>query len=331
MEVAIRVEQLAKRYGELTAVDGVSFEVVRGECFGILGPNGAGKTTTLEMVEGLREPDSGSVQVLGMAPWPRNTALLARIGVQLQGSAFIEHLSAVEQLRTVTDLYGVPRARAEQVLELVELERTAHQVVDELSGGQRQRLSIACALVHSPEVLFLDEPSAGLDPGARRSLWQVLERVRAQNTTVVLTTHYMEEAEVLCDRVAIMERGRILAEDTPAELVRQLDAPTRLLLPPEALDPATAAAVDGVLGTESDAGALTLVTRDPARVLTRLAELGALDGLQVRSGTLEDVFVSLTGRALHATAPDGPAADEAGALAADRGLHPDDGTGRART
>ena len=174
----------------------------------------------------------------------------------------------------------------------------ADQDIDDLSGGQRQRLSIACALVHRPEVLFLDEPSAGLDPTARRNLWDVLTSVRADDTTVVLTTHYMEEAEVLCDRVAIMERGRILADDTPAGLVRQLDAPTRLLLPPMALSADRAADIAGVESTDHDTGALTLVTRRPAEVLAELARMDALDGLQVRSGTLEDVFVALTGRPL---------------------------------
>jgi ABC-2 type transport system ATP-binding protein len=298
MSWAIEVDGLTKRYDELTAVDGVSFRVRRGECFGILGPNGAGKTTTLEMVEGLRRADAGTISVLGASPWPRNTALLRRIGVQLQGSAFIEHLSAIEQLRTVTDLYGVDRTRAEEVLAQVGLADAADRDVDELSGGQRQRLSIACALVHRPEVLFLDEPSAGLDPTARRNLWDVLRDVRSDDTTVVLTTHYMEEAEVLCDRVAIMERGRILADDAPAELVRQLDAPTRLLLPPHAMPRDRADALQWVDATLLDAGALTLLTRQPAELLAHLAEMDVLDGLQVRSGTLEDVFVSLTGRGL---------------------------------
>ncbi len=298
MTAAIEVRDLTKRYDELLAVDRITFRVERGECYGILGPNGAGKTTTLETVEGLRRPDGGSVEVLGMSPWPRNTALLRRIGVQLQGTAFIEHLSAIEQLRTVTDLYGVPRARAAEVLDQVGLADAADRDIDDLSGGQRQRLSIACALAHRPEVLFLDEPSAGLDPTARRNLWDVLASVRADDTTVVLTTHYMEEAEVLCDRVAVMEGGRILAEDTPAELVRQLDAPTRLLLPPSALTVERASAIHGVDRADQDAGALTLVTRRPAEVLAELARMEALDGLQVRSGTLEDVFVSLTGRPL---------------------------------
>jgi ABC-2 type transport system ATP-binding protein len=294
----ISVQDLRKVYDDVAVVDGVSFSVDRGECVGILGPNGAGKTTTLEMVEGIRRPDGGTVDILGHAPWPRDPALLRLIGVQLQGTAFIEHLSAIEQLRTVTDLYGVDRTRAEEVLAQVSLSDMAAKDVDDLSGGQRQRLSIACALVHRPQVLFLDEPSTGLDPASRRELWEVLRAVRADGTTVVLTTHYMEEAEELCDRVAVLEGGRILAMDAPAELVRQLDAPTRLLLPPDALDAGVAAALDGVQSVEQDGGALTIVTRQPAQVIARLSDLEALAGLQVRSGSLEDVFVALTGRRL---------------------------------
>lgn len=295
---AIAVLDLQKVYGETRAVDHVSFTVRTGECFGILGPNGAGKTTTLEMIEGLRRPDGGTISVLGQSPWPRNPALLARIGVQLQAIAFVEKLTAIEQLRTMTDLYGVPRSRAEELLEQIGLSDKARVQCDDLSGGQRQRLSIACALVHRPEVIFLDEPSAGLDPSARRDLWGLIESVRSQDTTVVLTTHYMEEAEVLCDRVAIMDRGRILAMDTPAALVRGLGAATNVLLPPGALDLAAARSLDGVERATEDGAALTLVTRSPAAVLTRLAELDVLDGLEVRSASLEDVFVDLTGRQL---------------------------------
>ncbi len=303
---AIEVAGLTKRYDDRTVVDSISFSVGHGECFGILGPNGAGKTTTLEMIEGLRRPDGGSVSVLGSGPWPRDTTLLGRIGVQLQASAFIEHLTAIQQLRTVTDLYGVPTTRAEEVLAQVGLTDAADRDVDALSGGQRQRLSIACALVHRPEVLFLDEPSAGLDPGARRNLWEVVRTARSDDTTVVLTTHHMDEAEHLCDRVAIMDRGEILAIDTPAELIRQLDAPTRLMLPPDALTVEDAGRVDGVESVERDAGALTLVTRRAADSIQALASIGALDGLQVRSGTLEDVFITLTGRHL-ADPTEGPA------------------------
>src|SRR5262245_51989489 len=164
MPTTISVRDLRKRYGDVNAVDGVSFEVEEGEFFGILGPNGAGKTTTLEIIEGLREADSGTVEVLGLAPWPRNPKLLPRLGVQLQGSSFFERLTAREQLRTFGSLYGVPAHRSDEMLETVGLTEKADTPVENLSGGQAQRLSIACALVHDPEVVFLDEPSAALDP-----------------------------------------------------------------------------------------------------------------------------------------------------------------------
>jgi ABC-2 type transport system ATP-binding protein len=297
-EVVIAVEGLTKRYGDVVAADRVTLEVHAGECVGILGPNGAGKTTTLELIEGLREPDAGSVRVLGSSPWPRNPALLRRIGVQLQASAFIEKLTAAEQLTTIAALYDVPVERATDALALVELEDKAGDDVEELSGGQRQRLAIACALVHEPELVFLDEPSAALDPASRRRLWSVIRRIGDEGTTVVLTTHHMDEAEELCDRVAIIDRGRILTMDSPAELVRQLDAPTRLLLRPDAIAPERVSALTGVLEVRRGAGALEVVTRRPATVLGELAALDALHGLQVRSGTLEDVFISLTGREL---------------------------------
>jgi len=217
---AIEVRDLRLSYGELKAVDGVSFEVAEGEFFGILGPNGAGKTTTLEMIEGLRRPDSGSISLLGSSPWPRNRGLAARIGVQLQASSFFERLTAREQIRTFAALYGVSAGHADDWLERVGLVDKAGDRVEDLSGGQAQRLSIACALVHDPEVVFLDEPTAALDPQARRNLWDLLSGLNDSGRTVVLTTHYMDEAEVLCDRVAIMDRGRVLELGTPAGLVR---------------------------------------------------------------------------------------------------------------
>ncbi len=295
---AVEVTGLRKRYDDVVAIDGVDLRVEMGECVGILGPNGAGKTTLLEMIEGLRRPDSGEIRVLGEAPWPRNARLLPRIGVQLQATAFIAKLTAVEQLRAFADLYGTPRSRADELLDLIGLGSKADAVVDQLSGGQQQRLSIACALVHRPELVFLDEPSAGLDPAARRNLWDVVAAVRRDGTTVVLTTHHMDEAEALCDRVAILDSGRILAMDTPPGLIRALDAPSRVILPPGALDPAVAATLDGVDAVALDTGALTLTTRDPATLLGGLAALDALEGLQVRSATLEDVFLSMTGRRL---------------------------------
>ena len=283
-------------YGATTAVDNVSFEVAEGEFFGILGPNGAGKTTTLEMIEGLREPDSGEITVLGERPWPRNAVLLPRIGVQLQASSFFERLTAREQIDTFGALYGVTAGRAEEWLERVGLVDKADTRVEDLSGGQMQRLSIACALVHDPDVVFLDEPTASLDPQARRNLWDLLGGLNDSGRTVVLTTHYMDEAEVLCDRVAIMDRGRVLELDSPGALVRGLDAATRITVSPDLVRREDAEGISGVDGAVLGSDGLVLSTREPARVLTELAQRRVLAGIKVQTGTLEDVFLSVTGR-----------------------------------
>ena len=296
MGAAIGVTDLAKAYGELQAVDGVTFDVGEGEFFGILGPNGAGKTTILEMVEGLRRPDAGTITLLGESPWPRNPGLLPRIGVQLQSTAFFERLTAREQIRTMASLYAVGPEVAEAWLERVGLVDKADTRVGDLSGGQAQRLSIACALVHDPEVVFLDEPTAALDPQARRNLWELLAGLNDSGRTVVLTTHYMDEAEVLCDRVAIIDHGRILELDTPANLVRGLDAPTRITVASGQLSPEEAGAIAGVDEVVEDPAGVVLSTREPVAVLTALAQQEHLAGIQVQTGTLEDVFLSLTGR-----------------------------------
>jgi ABC-2 type transport system ATP-binding protein len=293
---AIEVTRLRKVYGDLAAVDDVSFTVAAGEFFGILGPNGAGKTTTLEMIEGLRRPDGGDVRLLGEPSWPRNPGLLPRLGVQLQASAFFERLTAREQIGTFASLYGVPLAQADEWLERVGLTEKASTRTEKLSGGQLQRLAIACALVHDPEIVFLDEPTAALDPQARRNLWDLLRSLNEAGRTVVLTTHYMDEAEALCDRVAIMDRGRILQLDSPPALVRGLDAPVRISVAPHLVPAEDAAGIGGVDAVEDDGSALVLTTRAPSTVLGRLAELNALEGLQVKAATLEDVFLSLTGR-----------------------------------
>jgi ABC-2 type transport system ATP-binding protein len=293
---AVAVTGISKAYGELTAVDDVSFEVAEGEFFGILGPNGAGKTTVLEIMEGLRKPDSGTVRLLGESPWPRNIALLPRIGVQLQASAFFEKLTTREQVATFAALYGVNAKAAGEILDVVGLKDKADTREDRLSGGQRQRLSIACALVHDPDVVFLDEPTAALDPQARRNLWDVLRAIQDRGKTIVYTTHYMDEAEILCDRVAIMNNGAIHALDSPAALIRGLDAPARITVHRDAVDVAEMRALPDVEDVTDDDTGLTITTRKPAEVLTKLAERGALHGLQVRTATLEDVFLDLTGR-----------------------------------
>jgi ABC-2 type transport system ATP-binding protein len=296
MTTAIHAAGLRMSYGDVAAVDDVSFEVREGEFYGILGPNGAGKTTLLEIVEGLRRPDAGEAQLLGSQPWGREPALMRRIGVQLQASAFFERLTAREQLRTFAALYGLGPEVADAWLDRVGLTAKAGTRTEDLSGGQVQRLAIACALVHEPELVFLDEPTAALDPQARRNLWDLLRSINEAGRTVVLTTHHMDEAEILCDRVAIMDHGRILVEDTPQALVRDLDAPVHVLVAPGRLDQAAAARLPGVERADTDETGLTLTTRSPSALLVRLAELEALEGLQVRGATLEDVFLHLTGR-----------------------------------
>ena len=300
MPATISVRDLRKSYGQVAAVDGVTFEVEQGEFFGILGPNGAGKTTTLEIIEGLREPDSGEVTVLGRQPWPRNPALLPLIGVQLQASSFFELLTAREQLRTFASLYGISAQRADAMLAVVGLEDSAGVRTEKLSGGQAQRLSIACALVHDPELLFLDEPTGALDPQARRNLWDLLRKISAEGRTVVLTTHHMDEAESLCHRVAIMDHGKILKVGPPAGLIRELDQPLRISVESGRLSVAQARALlPGASDAESvtdDGVSLTIATREPAAVLAGLTGQDALIGLRVSGATLEDVFLELTGR-----------------------------------
>jgi ABC-2 type transport system ATP-binding protein len=250
----------------------------------------------LEIIEGLRKPDSGEVRLLDAIPWPRNTALLPRIGVQLQASSFFDRLTTREQIRTWGSLYGVSPKRADQMLELVGLDDKAGTQVQKLSGGQAQRLSIACALAHDPEVVFLDEPTSGLDPQARRNLWDLLRDINKAGRTVMLTTHYLDEAEVLCDRVAIMDHGKILQIGPPASLVRGLDSPTRISVESGVIPAARAPELFAGSEVADDGVSLTVSTRDPAAVLSTLAEQHALRGLSVRGATLEDVFLNLTGR-----------------------------------
>lgn len=296
MSNTIVANELRKHYGDVKAVDGVTLEIGTGEFFGLLGPNGAGKTTTLEIFEGLREADGGEVTVFGMAPWPRNPKLLPRIGVQLQASSFFERLTAREQLRTFGSLYGVPGAKSDAMLEEVGLEDKADTPVEQLSGGQAQRLSIACALVHEPELVFLDEPTAALDPQARRNLWDLLRAINTDGRNIVLTTHYMDEAEILCDRVAVIDQGRILRCGAPAALIRGMNAPTRIGIPAEVISADEARTLPGAETVSADESSLTISTHDPSSVVGALAARNALNGVQVKGATLEDVFLELTGR-----------------------------------
>lgn len=292
----IEAQGLTKVYGNLTAVDHIDLTVEAGKFFGVLGPNGAGKTTLLEMIEGIRRPDDGEARVLGQPVWPRNAALLPRMGVQLQASSFFERLSVREQLETFADLYGVSARRVETMMEMVGLTEKTKTRTEDLSGGQKQRLSIACALVHDPEVVFLDEPTAALDPQARRNLWEVLRLINSEGRTVVLTTHHMDEAELLCDEVAIMDHGRILTVDRPRGLIAALGEAQRILVNEGVISQDEAAAMPGVESATVDNGTLAVTTHRTAEVLTALAARNALEGLQVHGATLEDVFLELTGR-----------------------------------
>jgi len=305
VQATISVRDLRKSYGSLAAVDGVTFEVGQGEFFAILGPNGAGKTTTLEILEGLRKADSGEITVLGQHPWPRNPKLLPRIGVQLQASSFFERLTAREQIETFASLYGVGAKRADEMLGVVGLTEQAGTQWEKLSGGQAQRLSIACALVHDPELVFLDEPTAGLDPQARHATWDLIESLRAAGTAVILATHYMEEAERLADRVTIVDHGLVVASGSPAELTGSAGQLRFRAKPGLDTDGLLAALPAGSAAKESPSGHY-LVERldgiDPqliAAVTAWCAEHGVLAaGLQIECRTLEDVFLELTGRDL---------------------------------
>ena len=222
MSEAIRVEGLVKRFGSFTAVDDVSFDVTAGEIFGILGPNGAGKTTTLEIIEGLQKPSAGRVSVLGLDTQRESNRIKARIGVQLQSSAYFNYLSLREILSLLGSFYP-KRMPPEELLEQVGLADKGGSRVNQLSIGQQQRFTVAASLVNDPELVILDEPTTGLDPQARHNLWALIREIHRRDVTVVLTTHYMEEAEILCQRLAIMDHGRIVAIDTPANLISRIE------------------------------------------------------------------------------------------------------------
>ncbi|MGY3682265.1 ABC transporter ATP-binding protein [Streptomyces sp. TE33382] len=310
---AVLLEGVRKTYGDTRAVDGVSFTVARGEFFGLLGPNGAGKTTLIEIMEGQRRADAGTVTVLGTSPWPRNITLLPRLGVQTQASAFFVRLTAREHLCTMAALYRCDTAAAERALASVGLTEQGDTRVDDLSGGQRQRLAIASALVHDPELIFLDEPTAALDPQARRALWQVLRDLKGAGRTIVYTTHHLDEAEALCDRVAIMVGGKVAALDSPARLIAAGSPTTRLLVPAGRLTLAAALAIPGVDRAAEEADAIVLETLESGRVLAAVDEIAGLQGVQTRTASLEDVYLALTGAG---TGADTGASEGAGAGAA---------------
>src|SRR5262249_47642756 len=304
-EPIIEIRGLVKRYGSLTAVDGIDLAVEAGGSFGILGPHGAGGTTTVEMIEGLRAPHAGTIRVAGFDAVAESEQVRKIIGVQLQTTALFDYLSAAELIELFAGLYGVDSspARIDELLGMVGLEEKRKARVDELSGGQRQRLSITLALVNQPIVAFPDEPTTGLDPAARRELWQTVQHIRDTGTTVVLTTHYMEEAEVLCDRVAVMDRGKVIACDTPDALIRQLGtaATVRARIAAGEPTPEDLSTLTAVTASTNHNGQIELRTTDVQSTLVDLLALAAHKGvlltdLHSTQASLEDVFLSLTGR-----------------------------------
>jgi ABC-2 type transport system ATP-binding protein len=306
---AVRVRGLVKRYGDLAAVDGIDFEARRGQCLGILGPNGAGKTTTIEILEGLKHADEGEVEILGMRWATDAERIRQRMGVQLQETELTAKITVAETLRLFRSFYR-ERRDLEEVLALVDLGEKRDARVDQLSGGQKQRLALGCALVNRPEVLFLDEPTTGLDPRARRRVWKVVEDIVAEGGTVLLTTHYMEEAERLAHDLVIVDRGRVVARGSPAEIIGRLEAESVVELVPSpasggaaALDPTSLGGLPGIVEVrrESDSWILTVTeTHASMRAIFRHLEERGVELLDLRAHrpTLEDVFVSMTGHHL---------------------------------
>ncbi len=303
MKRVIEVKNLVKKYSKTTAVDSISFEVFQGEVFGLLGENGAGKSTTLEIIEGLRRPTSGEVKVLGFDAQSQKKHIKKKIGVQLQSSAYYNFLTLKEILNLFCTFYE-SKTEPMDLLRMVNLEEKANAYVNSLSGGQKQRFSIVASLVNNPEIVFLDEPTTGLDPLARRNLWNLISQIKAEGKTVVLTTHYMEEAEALCDRIAIMEKGKILAMDETHKLIEMSENPF---------------SISFVLGSKIDKDAFSKVVScgeienifgKKNHFILRIKDRACLnkalplvmklnpDSIQVGQATLEDLFIDLTGKVI---------------------------------
>lgn len=301
----IEVQHISKTYGETVAVDDVTFDVREGEVFGLLGPNGAGKTTTMEMVEGLRTPDSGKISIDGLDGVRDRNRVKRIIGIQLQATALFEKLSVREILRLYASFYDQTQP-IEMIIDQFNLGEKANDWVGNLSGGQKQRLAIGLAVVHDPKVLFLDEPTTGLDPQARRGLWEIIQTLKKAGKTIFLSTHYMEEAEALCDRIAIMDTGRIIALDTPLGLIRQLDSDSVVeFVLPHSVTADRLTRLPGVKQVQKveEGEEVQLLTDQLQLTLSALIELAKaqsleLNGLRTRTATLEDVFLHLTGKRL---------------------------------
>ena len=312
MPAAIQCRDLRKTYdGKVEAVRGLSLEIQAGECFGLLGPNGAGKTTTIEILEGLLEPTSGEVSILGHS-WRENEREMREwLGISLQETRLSDKLSVRETIELFASFYSQPRS-TDDVLDQLQLTEKADAWVGKLSGGQRQRLAVATALVSNPKILFLDEPTTGLDPQSRRQLWEIVHGFQRSGGTVLLTTHYMDEAERLCDRLAIVDHGQIIAEGSPADLIDRLGghhvvefslSNSNGAAPPSQTQLEAWRALPGVESVREDEGLIALNVKEPHLTIPALLDViekqgGELDHLTTRQASLEDVFVRLTGRHL---------------------------------
>lgn len=303
----IRVENLTKRYGGLTAVNGISFEVKPKEVFGFLGPNGAGKTTTLEMIEGLRKPDGGEIYIKDISVWPNPNRIKHLIGVQLQATSFYEEITVKETLKLFASLYNqkISKEKLSELLEVVGLTEKQNTYTNALSGGQKQRLAIVTTLVNEPEIVFLDEPTTGLDPQARRRIWKIISEFKNAGKTVVLSTHYMEEAEVLCDRVAVIDQGKIVALDSPQNLVDNLGAEAKISFASDmqlSHETLVKANIGEIKDIHEDSKQV-IYSSDPSNTITKLLEIAKMENitiedLHISSPNLEDVFLALTGKEL---------------------------------
>lgn len=304
MAQVIEVQDLRKYYGATKAVDGITFGVGQGEIFGMLGPNGAGKSTTIEMIEGLRKADAGAISVLGLE-MPRETkAVKERIGIQLQATSLYPLLTVTEVLNLFKTFYPNRKTLAtEELIRLVGLEEKRSTRSKALSGGQQQRLSVALALVNDPDIIFLDEPTTGMDPQARRQVWDIINHLRDGGKTVLMTTHYMDEAEHLCDRIAIVDHGKILEMDTPKALIHHFFKDVAIEFQDGQTDLATYEALPGVTTATINEGRVRVYSNDVPQTMGALLQreqtgTANFRDLNVRSATLEDVFLKLTGRAL---------------------------------
>ena len=299
----IEVKNLTKSYGPIHAVDGLSFTVREGEIFGLLGPNGAGKTTTLEIIEGLKRPEGGEIQIFGLDASRKHREIRERVGIVLQRTGFLPNLTLWELLELFSSFYR-KTASLDHLIEKFSLESIISRYYHDLSGGQRQRFVLAVALLHKPDLLFLDEPTVGLDPAVRQHFWEIISSLRKDGMTIVLTTHYMEEAQLLCDRVGVVDHGKILVTDRPVKLISSLGVVSRIsFMSNKPIDTAALEALPGVQAARRDRYIYELETQDPETALRQLLEWerdfsGKIFNLEVRQATLEDVFLKLTGHSL---------------------------------